>query len=72
MLGSRESNTPCRKTRYDVRRVTLIYRRKSADRRVNVYGQNVLSDVFFTKVLLYLFMTVASKDINSLHALSKS
>ena len=72
MLGGRQCNIPCHKTRYDVIRVTPRYRHKSADRHVRVYGEKVSSDVFFTKVLLNPFMDMTSKDSNLLHAMITS
>ena len=72
MLGGWDSNTRCRKTGYVVRRVTPCKQDKSADQRVYAYGQNVPRDGFFMKVLLNLFKTMANKDGNSLHTMSKS
>ena len=64
MLCSWYCNTRCRKTGYDVRRVTPINQDKSADWRVYVHGQNVPNDGIFTKALLNLFINMASKDSN--------
>ena len=67
MLGARQCNTRCRRTGYDVIRVTPNYWQKSADRCVHVYAENVLSDVFLQRSHWILSWTLQVKIAIWLH-----